>query len=144
MRLAEIGPMFRYERSGVVGGLSRVRQMTLNDGHVFCAPEQVQGEIIDILEMVGEAYRALSIPPPRLRFSRAGTGTKYAEDARACQQGEAVIQAALDTLGLEYEDAEGEAAFYGPKIDLRVSDPRAERRRSRPFRSTFISRPDSA
>ncbi len=123
VRLAEIGPMFRYERSGVVGGLSRVRQMTLNDGHVFCAPEQVQAEIIDMLEMVDEAYRALSIPPPRLRFSRAGTGAKYADDAEAWQQGEAMIRAALDTLGLDYEDAEGEAAFYDPKIDLQVSDP---------------------
>jgi threonyl-tRNA synthetase len=122
-RLAEVGPMFRYERSGVVGGLSRVRQMTLNDGHVFCAPEHVESEIAAILEMVDEAYRALSIPAPRLRFSRAGTGPKYAADARAWQQSEAMIRAALNKLSLEYEEAEGEAAFYGPKIDLQVTDP---------------------
>ena len=122
-RLAEIGPMFRYERSGVVGGLSRVRQMTLNDGHVFCAPEQVEAEIADILAMVDEAYRTLGIPPARLRFSRAGTGAKYAADARAWRESESMIRAALDKLGAEYTEAEGEAAFYGPKIDLQVTDP---------------------
>jgi threonyl-tRNA synthetase len=122
-RVAEIGPMFRYERSGVVGGLSRVRQMTLNDGHVFCAPEHVEDEIADILAMVDEAYRALGIPPARLRLSRAGTGPKYATDARVWQESEAMIRAALQRLGADYTEAEGEAAFYGPKIDLQVSDP---------------------
>jgi threonyl-tRNA synthetase len=122
-RLAEIGPMFRYERSGVVGGLSRVRQMTLNDGHVFCGPEHVEDEIADILAMVDEAYRTLGIPPARLRFSRAGTGEKYAVDAHAWRHSEAMIRAALDKLGVDYVEAEGEAAFYGPKIDLQVSDP---------------------
>jgi threonyl-tRNA synthetase len=123
LRLAEIGPMFRYERSGVVGGLSRVRQMTLNDGHVFCAPEQVEDEIADILAMVDEAYRTLGIPPARLRFSRAGTGPKYAADAHAWRHSETMIRTALDKLGVDYAEAEGEAAFYGPKVDLQVSDP---------------------
>jgi threonyl-tRNA synthetase len=123
VRLAEIGSMFRYERSGVVGGLSRVRQMTLNDGHVFCAPQQVQAEISEILAMVDEAYRALDIPSPRLRFSRAGAGPKYAADAAVWERGEAMIRNALDTLGLDYAEAEGGAAFYGPKIDLQVTDP---------------------
>jgi threonyl-tRNA synthetase len=122
-RLAEVGPMFRYERSGVVGGLSRVRQMTLNDGHVFCAPEHVEDEIADILAMVDEAYWTLGIPPARLRFSRAGTGAKYAADANAWRHSEAMIRAALDKLGVDFTEAEGEAAFYGPKIDLQVSDP---------------------
>jgi threonyl-tRNA synthetase len=124
-RLAEIGPMFRYERSGVVGGLSRVRQMTLNDGHVFCAPEHVEDEISDILAMVDEAYRTLGIPPARLRFSRAGAGAKYAADPHAWRHSETMIRAALDKLGAGYTEAEGEAAFYGPKIDLQVSDPQA-------------------
>ncbi len=64
LRLAELGTMFRYERSGVVGGLSRVRQMTLNDGHIFCSAEQVETEIAAILELVSEAYGALAIPAP--------------------------------------------------------------------------------
>jgi threonyl-tRNA synthetase len=122
-RLAEIGPMFRYERSGVVGGLARVRQMTLNDGHVFCAPEHVQDEIASILAMVHEAYRALSIPAPRLRFSRAGDGAKYARDPAAWEQAEAMIRAALHAVGADYAETTGEAAFYGPKIDLQVTDP---------------------
>lgn len=123
LRLAEVGVMFRYERSGVVGGLSRVRQMSLNDGHVFCTPEQVRTEIADILVMVEEAYRTLQIPPPRLRLSRPGTGPKYATDAVMWQQSEAMIRAALDEAGVSYVEVEGEAAFYAPKLDLQVSDP---------------------
>ena len=123
VRLAEIGPMFRHERSGVVGGLSRVRQMTLNDGHVFCAPDQVAGESGDILAMVDEAYRALRIPPPQPRLSRAGAGPKYVSDPAMWQHSEAMIREALDRAGADYVEAEGEAAFYGPKLDLQVSDP---------------------
>jgi len=123
LRIAEVGAMFRYERSGVVGGLSRVRQMTLNDGHVFCAPDQVAGEITDILSMVQEAYRALGIPAPGLRLSRPGVGAKYAADPGIWQQSEAVIRQALKRTGASFREAEGEAAFYGPKLDLQVYDP---------------------
>ena len=122
-RVAEMGTMFRYERSGVVGGLSRVRQMTLNDGHVFCAADQVEGEITAILGLVDEAYRALAIPAPSYRLSRRGSGEKYAGDPGWWARGEAMIRAALDGAGIEYREAEGEAAFYGPKIDLQVTDP---------------------
>jgi len=123
LRLAEVGSMFRYERSGVVGGLSRVRQMTLNDGHVFCSAENVVDEIKTILAMVQEAYRALHIPAPRLRLSRGGKGPKYASDPALWQQSEAMLRQALECAELPFFEAEGEAAFYGPKIDLQVSDP---------------------
>ena len=123
VRIAEVGAMFRYERSGVVGGLSRVRQMTLNDGHVFCRAERVADEITDILSMVREAYRALHIPAPTLRLSRAGDGPKYVADPAVWQRSEAMIRHALDSVGAPYVEAEGEAAFYGPKIDLQVTDP---------------------
>ncbi len=89
-RLAELGTSFRYERSGVVGGLSRVRQMTLNDGHVFCAAGDVEAEITSIMGLVTEAYRALAIPPPRLRLSRGGRGQStpakrpYGNAAKRC------------------------------------------------------------
>jgi threonyl-tRNA synthetase len=73
-RLAELGTMFRFERSGVVSGLSRVRQMTLNDGHVFCSAPDVEAEIAAILGMVDEAYRALAIPAPAYRLSRDHPG----------------------------------------------------------------------
>jgi threonyl-tRNA synthetase len=122
-RLAELGTMFRYERSGVVGGLSRVRQMTLNDGHVFCAGEHVEEEIASILELVDLAYKALAIPAPTLRLSRKGDGPKYATDPHVWARSEELIRSTLVSLGLEYVEAEGEAAFYGPKIDLQVVDP---------------------
>src|SRR6202167_5847411 len=92
LRIAEVGAMFRYERSGVVGGLSRVRQMTLNDAHVFCAADQVADEIADILSMVQEAYEALHIPPPRLRLSRAGEGPKYVSNPELWRDSEALIR----------------------------------------------------
>jgi len=123
VRLAELGTMFRMERSGVVGGLSRVRQMTLNDGHVFCPVDQIGEEIATILGMVGEAYRALAIPPPRYRLSRRGDGPKYVGDHDTWERSEAMLRESLDAHGLPYEEAEGEAAFYGPKIDLQVQDP---------------------
>jgi threonyl-tRNA synthetase len=123
LRLAELGTMFRLERSGVVGGLSRTRQMTLNDGHVFCAPEQVEAEIATMLAMVDQAYRALAIPQPAFRLSRRGRGSKYAGDSDMWGRGEAIIRSALATAGLDHVEAEGEAAFYGPKIDLQVTDP---------------------
>ena len=123
VRLAELGTMFRMERSGVVGGLSRVRQMTLNDGHVFCGEEQIGEEIASILGMVTEAYRALAIPAPSFRLSRRGDGPKYVGDPAMWERGEAMLRASLDAHGLAYEDAIGEAAFYGPKIDLQVRDP---------------------
>ncbi|HXW78283.1 MAG TPA: threonine--tRNA ligase [Acidimicrobiales bacterium] len=123
LRLAELGTMFRDERSGVVGGLSRVRQMTLNDGHVFCAAEQVEAEIVDIVGMVGQAYRALDIPPPALRLSLGGEGSKYVDNPEMWSRSEAMMRSALAHLGAEFVEARGEAAFYGPKIDLQVTDP---------------------
>jgi threonyl-tRNA synthetase len=122
-RLAELGTMFRFERSGVVGGLSRTRQMTLNDGHVFCLPDHLEAEIGRILSMVEEAYRALSIPPPRYRLSLRGSGLKYVDNDAMWERSEAVLRSALGNLGLAFEEQAGEAAFYGPKIDLQVEDP---------------------
>src|SRR5438105_154213 len=124
VRIAELGTMFRYERSGVVGGLSRVRQMTLNDGHVFCSPEQLESEISDILGMVAVAYRTLAIPAARYRLSLRDAGPKYVDDDGLWRRGEAVLRSALGGLGMDHAEAPGEAAFYGPKIDLQVTDPR--------------------
>jgi threonyl-tRNA synthetase len=122
-RLAELGTMFRFERSGVLGGLTRVRQMTLNDGHVFCTPHQVEAEIATILGLVDEAYKALAIPAPLYRLSLKGNGPKYVGDPAIWAQSEAMLRSALSARGVDFEEAEGEAAFYGPKIDLQVSDP---------------------
>ncbi|MGH9046916.1 MAG: threonine--tRNA ligase [Acidimicrobiales bacterium] len=123
LRLAELGTMFRFERSGVVGGLSRTRQMTLNDAHVFCAVDDVESEIAAMLELVRQAYRDLGIPAPSLRLSCHGEGEKYVADAKLWERSEAMIRSVLVNLGLDYVEAQGEAAFYGPKIDLQVTDP---------------------
>ena len=123
-RVAELGTMFRNERSGVVGGLSRVRQMTLNDGHVFCSPDQLGAEIGSIIAMVEEAYRTLAIPAPRYRLSLPDHQPKFLRDEELWRRSEAVLRTALHNMDLPYDDAHGEAAFYGPKIDLQVRDPR--------------------
>jgi threonyl-tRNA synthetase len=123
LRIAELATMYRMERSGVVGGLSRVRRMTLNDGHVFC-PEELIGEEVDaILAMTARAYRALGLAPPRYRLSRRGEGTKYVPGDDMWTRGESALRAVLEAGRYEYVEAAGEAAFYGPKIDLQVTDP---------------------
>src|SRR5262249_44067003 len=102
----------------------RVRQMTLNDGHVFCLPEHIEGEIAAILSMVDEAYRALGLAPPRLRLSKRGPGDKYVADDELWSRGEGILRAARRAMGLPFVEAADEAAFYGPKIDLQVVDSR--------------------
>jgi threonyl-tRNA synthetase len=123
VRLAELGAMFRSELSGVLGGLSRVRQINLDDAHVFCAPEQVQGEIALALESVLRCYRLLGIDITRFRLSRRGGGDGFLGGDGRWAEAERQLGAALADLGLGYDDAEGEAAFYGPKIDVQVTDP---------------------
>ena len=123
-RLAELAPMFRYERSGVVGGLSRTRQMTLSDGHVFCTPGQIHDEISDMLAMVGEAYDTLGIPRPRFRLSLRDDGPKFVDDDELWARSEDALRSVLRAHDVDVVEAPGEAAFYGPKIDLQVTDPR--------------------
>jgi threonyl-tRNA synthetase len=98
--------------------------MTLNDGHVFCAPGDVRAEVAAILGLVEKAYQALAIPAPSYRLSLRGPGSKYVGDPAVWAKSEAVLRSALGDLGVAYSEAEGEAAFYGPKIDLQVTDPR--------------------
>jgi threonyl-tRNA synthetase len=123
VRLAELGAMFRSELSGVLGGLSRVRQINLDDTHVFCAPEQMPGEIARALRSVQRCYRLLGIDVASYRLSRRGSGDGYLGGDDLWSAAEGHLAAALRDLGLDYEDAPGEAAFYGPKIDIQVADP---------------------
>jgi threonyl-tRNA synthetase len=123
VRLTELGSMFRSELSGVLGGLTRVRQINLDDTHVFCAPEQVRDEIVRGLEAVRRCYRVLGIDVTRYRLSRRGSGDGYLGREELWADAEQQLIAALGQLGLDYEDAPGEAAFYGPKIDVQVTDP---------------------
>jgi threonyl-tRNA synthetase len=123
VRLSELGSMFRSELSGVLGGLSRVRQINLDDTHVFCAPWQVRDEIVRGVEAVRRCYRLLGIDVARYRLSRRGSGDGYLGDPGLWADAERALAAALGDLGIDFEDAAGEAAFYGPKIDVQVTDP---------------------
>lgn len=122
VRLVELGTMFRHERSGVVGGLSRVRAMTLNDGHVFATAEQVGGEVGRILDLIEEAYTVLGIDDHRLRLSLRGPGRSYADGP--WDRTEDALRAVLAERGLRWDEVLDEAAFYGPKIDVQVRDAR--------------------
>ncbi|MFD0623775.1 threonine--tRNA ligase [Streptomyces sanglieri] len=121
-RMAELGGMYRSELSGVLGGLTRVRSIQLNDAHIFCTPDQVAEEARAALEMIGAAYRALGISAARYRLSLPGPGGKYVDDPGMWRKSTALLTEVLDSSGVPYEAAEGEAAFYGPKIDVQVTD----------------------
>jgi threonyl-tRNA synthetase len=122
LRIAELGGMYRSELSGVLGGLTRVRAIQLNDAHIFCTLDQVADEALAALEMIGRAYAALGIRPTRYRLSLRGAGGKYVATPEMWQRAAALLTDVLDRSNLAYEAVEGEAAFYGPKIDVQVAD----------------------
>ncbi|MFI6507456.1 threonine--tRNA ligase [Streptosporangium sp. NPDC050855] len=122
LRMAELGGMYRSELSGVLGGLTRVRAIQLNDAHIFCTPDQVADEARGALEMIRRAYEALGITRARYRLSLPGPGGKYVAGPEMWRRSTALLTEVLDRSGLPYETAEGEAAFYGPKIDVQVAD----------------------
>ena len=124
VRIAELGTMYRYERSGVLSGLSRVRCMTLNDAHIFCTPEQIKDEFTKVMQLVEQAYRDLGITQYSYRLSlgdRANT-EKYVVNDEMWELAERVLREAMNSLGLPYTEAPGEAAFYGPKLDIQLAD----------------------
>lgn len=122
LRMAELGGQYRSELSGVLGGLTRVRAMQLNDAHIFCTLDQVADEARAALGMIRRAYQALGIDPTRFRLSLPGPGGKYVAAPEMWKRSTAMLIDVLDSSGLSYEAAEGEAAFYGPKIDVQVTD----------------------
>jgi threonyl-tRNA synthetase len=122
LRMAELGGMYRAELSGVLGGLTRVRAIQLNDAHIFCTLDQVADEAQAALELIRQAYQALGITPTRYRLSLPGPGGKYVAAPQLWQRSTALLTEVLDRSGLPYQAAEGEAAFYGPKIDVQVTD----------------------
>jgi threonyl-tRNA synthetase len=123
LRMAEIGGMYRSEMSGALGGLTRVRAITLNDAHIFCTLEQVRAEAQDALKLIRDAYEALGIQAARIRLSLPGPGGKYVDKPQMWERATGMLREVLAASGLEYEEAEGEAAFYGPKIDVQIADP---------------------
>lgn len=122
LRLAEFGGQFREEASGVVGGLSRVRAMQLNDGHIFCRPQDVAAEVGAALDMIDDAYAALGITADHYRLSLRGETDKYVDDADMWEAGERALAEVLDRRDQRYQAAAGEGAFYGPKIDVQILD----------------------
>ncbi|WP_407560398.1 threonine--tRNA ligase [Streptomyces sp. 184] len=122
LRLAELGGMYRAELSGVLGGLTRVRAIQLNDAHVFCTLEQVADEALAALRLIREAYAAMGLDAARYRLSLPGPGAKYVRDPELWRRAGALLEKALAAAGIAYDAEEGEAAFYGPKIDVQVLD----------------------
>jgi threonyl-tRNA synthetase len=122
LRMAELGGQFRSELSGVLGGLTRVRTMQLNDAHIFCTLDQVAAEVEAALAMIREAHQAMGIEPARYRLSLPGESAKYVGSAEMWDRAAGILAAALAGAGLEYDAEEGEAAFYGPKIDVQIAD----------------------
>ena len=129
IRLNELAPMFRAERSGVLSGLSRVRQINLDDTHVFCRPDQTASEVARALRSALWAQQVLGLPVDYVRLSRRDAGEGYLGSDEQWQQAEAALREAAEEVGLagrglRLDEAEGEAAFYGPKLDLQVRDGR--------------------
>jgi threonyl-tRNA synthetase len=134
LRIAEIGGMYRSELSGVLGGLTRVRSIALNDAHIFCTPDQVAAEAAAALALIRQAYRALGIEPVRYRLSLGGSpgknsdnnpgknSGKYAGEREQWDRAAAILADVLATAGIDFDAEAGEAAFYGPKIDVQVAD----------------------
>lgn len=122
LRLAELGGMYRAELSGVLGGLTRVRAIQLNDAHIFCTLDQVAEEAGAALELIRKAHAALDIQDARYRLSLPGAGGKYVAGAEMWQRAAAILREVLDAAGIDYEAVAGEAAFYGPKIDIQIAD----------------------
>ncbi|AKU15089.1 threonine--tRNA ligase [Luteipulveratus mongoliensis] len=125
VRLHEMAPMFRAERSGVVSGLSRVRQISLDDTHVFCRPDQVAEEAARALRSALHAQEVLGLPVDYVRLSRRDDSPAYLGSAEQWDAAEEALRDAVAAVGVpNCVEAEGEAAFYGPKLDLQVRDGR--------------------
>lgn len=122
VRIAELGMMHRYEMSGALSGLQRVRAMTLNDSHIFCRPDQIKSEFVKVVQLIQEVYQDFGIKDfwYRLSYRDPQDKTKYVQNDEMWEKSQGMLKEAMDELGLEYVEAEGEAAFYGPKLDVQV------------------------
>ncbi|CND58002.1 threonyl-tRNA synthetase [Streptococcus agalactiae] len=122
IRIAELGMMHRYEKSGALTGLQRVREMTLNDAHIFVTPEQIKDEFLKALNLIAEIYEDFNLTDYRFRLSYRDPEDKhkYYDNDEMWENAQAMLKEAMDDFGLDYFEAEGEAAFYGPKLDIQV------------------------
>jgi threonyl-tRNA synthetase len=120
LRLAEYGTVSRFEREGVLHGLLRVRAFTQDDAHVYCTPEQIEDEVIDICEAIDELYARFGFEDVRLELSTRPEKSIGSDEV--WEAAEAALASALDKQGREYQLNPGDGAFYGPKIDFHVTD----------------------
>jgi threonyl-tRNA synthetase len=122
IRIAELGTMHRYEASGAVSGLQRVRGMTLNDAHIFVRPDQIKEEFKRVVNLIIDVYEDFGFENYNFRLSYRDPEDKekYYDDDDMWVKAESMLKEAVDELGLEYVEAVGEAAFYGPKLDVQV------------------------
>lgn len=122
IRVAELGTMHRYEMSGALSGLQRVRAMTLNDAHIFVRPDQIKDEFIRVVRLVEEVYKDFGIKDYsfRLSYRDPEDKEKYFDDDAMWEKAQSMLKSAMDELELDYFEADGEAAFYGPKLDVQV------------------------
>ena len=120
LRLFEFGTVYRYEKSGVVHGLTRARGFTQDDAHIFCRPDQLEGELASLLDFVVGLLRDFGLTEFEAELSTRPE--KYVGEPAEWEKAEAALKHALDVSGLPYVIAEGEGAFYAPKIDVHVRD----------------------
>jgi len=123
LRLAEYGTCYRYEQSGELAGLLRVRCMSMNDAHIYCTPEQAKEEFIKVMNLHTEYYKLFGLNDFWMRLSLSDTERgKFLDEPELWQKAEMLVVEAMDEVGIPYEAVRGEAAFYGPKIDFQVTN----------------------
>lgn len=122
VRIAELGTMHRYEMSGALAGLQRVRSMTLNDAHIFCRPDQIKSEFTRVVQLIQRVYEDFGIRGfwYRLSYRDPEDKEKYVQNDEMWELAQRMLKETMEDLDLEYVEAEGEAAFYGPKLDVQV------------------------
>jgi threonyl-tRNA synthetase len=123
VRIAELGTVYRYEKSGEVSGLIRVRAFTINDAHIFCRPDQLNVEFERVIQLILQVYRAFGITDFYFRLSlRDDISNKWMGDPAIWQRAQDAAREALRASGHPFVEAPGEAAFYGPKLDVQIKD----------------------
>jgi len=124
IRLAELGTVYRYEKSGVLHGLLRVRGFTQDDAHIFCMASQAKNELVGVIQLARDMFSAFGFKDYKVELSvwDINEKDKYMGDKKDWQDAESSLISALEETGLSYKKKEGEAAFYGPKIDIKILD----------------------
>jgi threonyl-tRNA synthetase len=122
LRFAEFATLYRYEKTGELTGLTRVRAITQDDCHIFCTEEQIGSEFSLALRLIQEVLERYRFADYRVRLSLRGEGGKYVQDDEKWAKAEDALRVALEASGVDYFEASGEAAFYGPKADILAYD----------------------